>query len=71
MCYATAYWARIGKIYFAASWHDYDDVFDDSKISQDMGKLYPDRKLAPQQILRKEAQKVWKEFRNLPDGARY
>lgn len=71
MCYATAYWARIEKIYYAAAWSDYDDLFDDSAISQDMEKQYPQRKLVPQQLLQAEAQKVWQEFRQLPDGARY
>jgi guanine deaminase len=71
MCYSTAYWARISKIYYAASWTDYADLFDDSNISQDMSKPYPRRKVALQQILRDEAQKVWQEFRKLPDRARY
>ena len=71
MCYATAYWARISKIYYAAAWNDYDDVFDDSNINNDIAKPYPQRLLVPEQILNEEAQKVWKEFRALPDGARY
>ena len=71
MCYATAYWARIGKIYYAAAWNDYDDVFDDSKIGKDMDNPYPRRLLAPEQLLQEEAREVWKEFRALPDGARY
>ena len=71
MCYATAYWARIGRVFYAAAWADYDDLFDDLAESKDMAKPYPKRKLAPQQILRDEGQKVWQEFRKLPDGARY
>ncbi|WP_194270245.1 nucleoside deaminase [Candidatus Methylospira mobilis] len=71
MCYATAYWARISKVFFAAAWTDYDDLFDDLAESQDMAKLYSKRKLKPQQILQAEGQKVWDEFRKLPDGARY
>ncbi len=71
MCYSAAYWSRISKIYYAASWNDYDDLFDDSKINQDILKGYPKRLLAPQQMLQEEAQKVWKEFRAMPDGARY
>jgi guanine deaminase len=69
MCYSTAYWARIDKIFYAASWTDYTDLFDDSAIGQDMAKPYPRRKLALQQILREEAQTVWREFRKLPDRA--
>ncbi|MGE5271641.1 MAG: nucleoside deaminase [Thiohalocapsa sp.] len=71
MCYATAYWARISKIYYAASWNDYADLFDDSAIGQDMKKPYPQRKLAPQQILRGEAQQVWAEYRKMPNRTRY
>ena len=71
MCYATAYLARISKVFYAAAWADYDDLFDDLVASNDMAKPYPKRKLTPQQILRTEGQQVWQEFRKLPDGARY
>ena len=71
MCYATSYWARIDKIYYAAGWSDFEDLFDDSNISKDLEKPYPERLLAPEQILQEEAQVVWQEFRQLPDGARY
>jgi tRNA(Arg) A34 adenosine deaminase TadA len=71
MCYSTSYWARISKIYYAASWSDYDDIFDDTNINIDIAKPYPERQLAPEQILREEAQAVWQEFRKMPDGARY
>ena len=71
MCYAAAYWARIEKIFYAASWTDYEDLFDDSKINRDILQPYPKRLLKPVQILREEALAVWDEFRRLPDGARY
>lgn len=71
MCYAAAYWARISKIYYAASWDDYADIFDDHKINQDMAKSYSKRLLAPEPILREEALTVWDEFRAMPNGARY
>lgn len=71
MCYATAYWARIGKIYYAAAWTDYADLFDDSNISIDMRKPYPQRMLHPEQMMQAEAQKVWLEFRKMPDRAKY
>lgn len=71
MCYATAYWARVEKIFYAAGWNDYDDIFDDSNIGQDLAKPYSQRLLAPQQILQAEGKAVWQEFRKLPDGARY
>jgi guanine deaminase len=71
MCYSTAYWARVGKIYYAAAWTDYADLFDDSNISTDMKKPYLERAVPVQPLLRDEAQKVWLEFRKMPDGAKY
>ena len=71
MCYATAYWARVGKIFYGASYSDYADLFDDLNIQQDLGKPYPQRQVEMQQILRPEAQVVWQEFRTVPGRARY
>ena len=71
MCYSTAYWARVGKIFYAASWADYADLFDDSNIAKDMQLAPEKRQVALQQIMRTDAQQVWEEFRKLPDGARY
>lgn len=71
MCYSTAYWARVSKIFYAASWSDYADLFDDSNISQDMAKPYPRRTVALQQIIQDEAQKVWQDFRKIPNPVRY
>jgi tRNA(Arg) A34 adenosine deaminase TadA len=71
MCYSTAYWARVGKIYYAAAWTDYADLFDDSNISVDMAKGYAERAVPVEPLLREEAQAVWLEFRKMPDGAKY
>lgn len=71
MCYATAYWARIGQIFYAAQWSDYADLFDDLEIGRDLPRPYPQRTVPLQQIARAEAQAVWQEFRQLPDPARY
>lgn len=71
MCYSTAYWARVGKIYYAAAWMDYADLFDDSNISTDMKKAYSERVVPVEPLLRDEAQKIWLEFRKMPDGAKY
>jgi len=71
MCYATAYWARLDRIVFAASWTDYADLFDDSNIGADMKQPYSKRKLKIAQVSRADAQKVWQEFRKLPDRAKY
>lgn len=71
MCYSTAYWARVGKIYYAAAWTDYADLFDDSNISMDMKKPYAKRAVPVEPLIRSEAQKVWLEFRKMPDRAKY
>ena len=71
MCYATAYWARVENIFYAAAWTDYTDLFDDSNINQDIAKPYSQRRVPLQQILQNEAQDVWREFRATPGGARY
>lgn len=71
MCYASAYWARIDKVFYAAAWNDYEDLFDDARISLDIAKSYAERLLTPQQLMREEALEVWREFRTLPNGARY
>ena len=57
MCYSTA-WARVSKIYYAAAWTDYADLFDDSNISQDMKKTYVERAVPVSPLLREEAQQV-------------
>lgn len=71
MCYSTAYWARLDKIYYAASWTDYADLFDDSNISIDLKQPYSKRKVGIEQLMRSDAQKVWLEYRNLPEKTRY
>jgi len=71
MCYSTAYWARIGKIYYAAAWSDYADLFDDSNISQDMKRPYARRAVPVEPLMRGDAQKVWLEYRKMPQKTRY
>lgn len=71
MCYATAYWARVSKIYYAAAWTDYADLFDDSNISQDMKKPYAERTVPIGQLMQGDAQQVWLEYRKMPEKTRY
>ena len=71
MCFSTAYWARVGKIFYGASYDDYADLFDDANIAKDLTLPYEQRHVAMQQIMRPEAVKVWEEFRQLPDRAQY
>ena len=71
MCYSTSYWARVSKIWYAARWTDYDDIFSDKDISEDIKKPRAEQSLQPEELIREEAIKVWEEFRAMPDGARY
>lgn len=71
MCYATAYWARVDKIYYAAAWTDYADLFDDSNISIDMQRPYAQRTVKVAQLMQSDAQKVWLEYRQLPEKTKY
>lgn len=72
MCYSTAYWARIKKIYYAAAWSDYYDCFpQDIDLKRDLEQATTESHVPQIQILRDEALAVWDEFRQLPDGARY
>ncbi len=71
MCYAAAYWAHIGKIYYAASWDDYADLFDDLAIGEDVKKPLAQRSIKVAQMMRAEAVDVWREYRALPVKRRY
>lgn len=71
MCYSTAYWARLDKIYFAASWSDYANLFDDQNIGEDLKLPYGSRRVPISQMMRSEAQTVWNEYRKLPQKTRY
>ena len=71
MCYATAYWAGIRRVFYAAAWSDYSDLFADQEIHDDMQKERKQRAIHCTQILQEEASAVWQEFRLLPDGSRY
>ncbi|MFO1103222.1 MAG: nucleoside deaminase [Methylocystis sp.] len=71
MCYSTAYWARVGKIFYGAEWKDYQDLFDDQAIDQDMKKPMAQRAIPVVELMRPEADAVWQEYRALPDKQRY
>jgi guanine deaminase len=70
MCYAAAYFARIDKIFYAAGWRDSGWPEDNFNIYDDMTRPYPQRVLAPQQMLQEEGKAVWNEFRALPPQKR-
>lgn len=73
MCLATAYWAHIDHVYIASTTEDalkYGE-FQDIGILDDLRKEPPERAIKFSSHMREEAVKVWKEFFNMPDRARY
>lgn len=73
MCIATAYWAKIERIVYAASVEDAEQYggFQDKFIYEELAKPATRRKIPAMQILRDEANIVWKKFANMQDRARY
>lgn len=73
MCLATAYWAHIKHIYYAATTEDalkYGE-FADIDILDEVRKDPADRRIKFTQVMHPEAVVVWKEFAAMPDRARY
>ena len=73
MCYSAAFWARIGRIYYAAKHGDalrYGD-FDDRVLEKEIRKNPGNRSPRCTPMLRKEALVIWKKFKKMPDRARY
>lgn len=73
MCLSAAYWAHIDHIYYGSPVEDalkYGE-FQDQNIYQELCSAPQDRKIASTEVLREEAVKVWKEFAQMPDRARY
>jgi tRNA(Arg) A34 adenosine deaminase TadA len=73
MCYSASFWARIGRIYYAAQHEDalrYGD-FDDGILEKEIRKNPGNRSPRCTPMLRKEALVIWKKFKKMPDRARY
>jgi tRNA(Arg) A34 adenosine deaminase TadA len=72
MCLAAVYWARMGKIFFAGTRRDAAAVgFDDDLIYREVSRPVSRRKIAMKQLLRKDALKVFAEWKRKPDKIRY
>ncbi len=72
MCLAAIYWARVGKIFYAGARRDAAAVgFDDDLIGREMARPVSRRKVPTRQLLRSEALKVFKEWRDKPDKVCY
>jgi len=72
MCLGAIYWARPKKIFFACNRQDAAAIdFDDDFIYKEIELPLSERKIAAQQILRKEGLKVFQEWKNKADKVIY
>lgn len=73
MCLASAYWAQIDRIFYAATTEDalkYGE-FADIDIFDEIRKPPEKRRISTTEHMRLEAVKVWEEFAVMPDKAWY
>jgi len=73
MCLATAYWAGIERIYYAATVEDALEYgnFDDSFIYKELALPKEQRSIQMTGMLREEAVEVWKKYQEKPDKIPY
>lgn len=73
MCYSASFWARITRIYYAATHADalqYGN-FDDTPLEKQLRRPSTQRRPRCIPFLRKEALVVWKKFSAMPNRAWY
>ena len=72
MCLGAIYWARPDRIYFANTKNDAADInFDDNFIYDELDVAISQRKLPTIQLLRDEAQKAFKQWRESTEKIEY
>jgi tRNA(Arg) A34 adenosine deaminase TadA len=72
MCLGAIYWARIGRLHFAATHLDAAEAgFDDATFYREIGLPIQRRRLPTAQRLRDEALVAFAEWRSRPDGIPY
>ena len=72
MCLAAIYWARIGKVYYAAQRDDAARVgFSDEFIYRELSRPVQERRVICEQLMRSEALMVLDEWRANPDKQMY
>ncbi len=66
MCLGAIYWARLKKVYYAAQQQDAANAdFDDSFIYQEIEKAPLQRTIPMEQIMRREGQLLFQEWKQL------
>lgn len=72
MCLAAIYWARLDKLWFAATHTDAADAgFDDEFICQELSKKRQDRMLPAEQMLHDKAREAFKRWKNKTNRIAY
>jgi len=72
MCLGAIYWSRPERVFYAASRRDAADVgFDDEFIYKELDKQPEDRAIPMKSLLRKEAQKLFEEWKLKEDKIEY
>jgi len=72
MCLGAVYWARLKEVFYANTRKDAAKIqFDDNMIYDEICLPLPRRKIRMTPLLRKEALKVFAEWKNKADKVRY
>ncbi len=72
MCLAAIYWARLDKLYYAATRADAAAAgFDDEFLYQEVSKPWKNRELSAEQGLAAEAQKAFNAWKDKADRTPY
>lgn len=72
LCLAAIHWARLDRVYYAASCQDAAAAgFDDGKFYLELSKATSERIVPMTQALREEAQPAFGAWLNKPDRVRY
>ncbi len=72
MCFGAIYWARIDRVYFAASGKDASEAgFDDQLIYEELTRSPDERRIPTLQMMRNEAQTAFRIWKDNPDRIEY
>ncbi len=72
MCLGLIYWARPQRVYFANTKQDAAAIgFDDSRIYSEVSLPYQQRAIPMVQMMRDEAQRAFRAWRDKPDKIAY